>query len=346
MSLIQFESHYYYFAAGTFLILFFVVRFAENFHHGHPTPGSFYSTRDEPIANRFIFAYGLVSIPYVFLLMIAFVVSAFLFIYGIQVIILAIIIFFNGNTFSIYIIEIENIIEYIVPWQLYGFSGYEIFGFALAGYRIGYYSEEKKRKAYFNSILVYFVYFSIFVWGIVGLENNPSQSVFYSEKYQSEEIILFLVLDLIAILLMTWFGNSRSIALEEGDDVSILPSVKGYMRNVYILTLLATLIFFIFSTNLKGILQVFGVQELKITMEIDEYIMFSCFFATIIVIFLYAIISIIKGDISRIVITVDENDNVVSDDENQVFKNPKYLSIFVIVMGIISFAGLYFLPLP
>ncbi len=213
-----------------YVILVITVVIIHKFHLKNPDANSILFVKDEPMANKFIFAYGIATIPFIHLLVIAIVILIYILAF------LAVFIVTFGDEF--FIMDIPEFFTIFFPWYVEGYSIIEIIAFLVAGFHIGYYSEEIGWQIYINSALVFTVY---------SVMSNSMLFMFTQPDFNDFTMInLFIILlELLLIIIGTYFGNSKSKedrSVERYDPEVGLPAMKEYMRYIYLYSILILLV--------------------------------------------------------------------------------------------------------
>lgn len=281
---LPFQNPLFFILQYAALLLLFVV-IIHKFHLKNPDPKSVFFVKDEIVANRFIYAYGLASIPFVYISFIVAVVVLYFVVFSL------IFIFTWGSV--IFVVDFPDVILYLLPWWIDGYGIFDMIGYFLAGYHMGFYSEESDWHVYINSILVYATY-SIF--GHLMLIDFIN--------YRTIEItmmIFILPLQLIIIFVGTYIGNVRSKedrALEQFDESKVaLPSIKPYLQSIYGLSLMSGMIFQIVMMS---------VHFANNKMNYSNFVGYISLIPIVVVLYIYATVAMMNGDV-----TPDEPDEII-----------------------------------
>lgn len=289
------------FAIGSIILLLLLYQIGRRLFKTSIDPDNRLYTRDHPLTNRFVFSYGLAvlaltqflifSIPLLIWLLINGGVELINWVFNIQL---------------VYVPEFyTGIVEIFSPWyfSLGGFSFAEIVGLSFAGYKIGNYIEEPRKIYFISSYLITILLIPDIIALLLNFVLSDNIRSFTETNLNIVQIGAIIAAKILAIYLSTYYGAQRR------DNVEELPYVSVWKQSLYILliplhAIWGASLYLDFSNRLYGSDQ-FYIGYLAYYTSFTYVVIFA-------LVFLYAMFSMAKGDVYRINLVEDEEEELLN----------------------------------
>jgi hypothetical protein len=289
------------FAISSIILLIFFYQIGRRLFKTSIDPDHRLYTRDHPLTNRFVFAYGLAMMAFTQVMIFLIPLVIWLLIIGGTELINLIFDISMDHVDQFYI----GIFEIFSPWY-FDFGGYsfgEIIAFLIVGYKIGNYIEEPRKIYFITSYIITILLIPDIITFLLNFVFSDSIESFANISLNITQVSAIIIAKILAIFLSTYYGAQRR------DNVEELPYVSVWKQNVYILLIPLNVIwgvslYLAFGTNLYNS-NLFYVGILA-------YYTSYAYIALYALILVYGMFSMTRGDVYRINLIEDEEEELLN----------------------------------